>query len=135
MISQLGISNAKDQLLDQQDSGAPSLYSTLQPWFRKITLTKITKTIVDFQVKEIEYPQETFGMMQPMSPRRVAIKPEGQRAWEWQTLHCTPDFVLKPDEVVEYRGTRYRVSGKTNWREYGFVEYELVNDYTRSRTV
>ena len=60
------------------------------------------------------------------------MKPEGQRAWKWFSVHADPSLSLTPDEVITYQSTQYRVKGKTDYTGYGYIYYELIEDYTGS---
>ena len=70
-----------------------------------------------------------MGFIQPFGPRELKIKPEGERAWNWQMLHTTPDVALKDDEEFTIKGLRYRVMSERNFSDYGYIAYELVQDY------
>lgn len=105
----------------------------MRAWFQKLSLVRVIKQIVDFEEKEVEQPFTTSGMISPLSGRQLEMKPEGQRAWEWLQLNCENGLELKPDEIVKYRGTKYRITGNKNYSAYGYSYYEMVNDYTRAR--
>lgn len=112
-----------------QGAQVPQMRQTVIGWFRAIVLTKIVKKQVDFRTVEVEEPINARGVIQPMSSKRLEMKPEGQRAFEWLTLHATPDLVLQPDDVVMIRNRKFRVEGAQDFSEYGYVFYELVNAY------
>ena len=101
----------------------------LVSWFQNLTFDLITKTLVDYETKETKRTISTQGVRQPMSAQQLAIKPEGQRAWRWETIHCLPDVVLKVDDRVIFNGVEYRVMQKWSWPEYGYVQYEICQDY------
>ena len=129
MISSLGILPANRRSVQEAASVLPSLRSTIAGWFQPLILSRVTKTIVDREVKEVARVQQCFGVIQPFSPRQLTIKPEGQRSWIWKMLHTTPDVNLNPDEEFTIRGTRYRVMSQNGYDEYGYIQYELVQDY------
>lgn len=124
------IPNAKDVPLNQAGGGnLPNMGSTLQGWFQPMTFTLVTQQNID----GILYPSETTvssrGVRQPMSARQLQIKPEGERAWKWETMHCLPEVILKTDDVIVFNAVRFRVMQVWDWREYGYREYHLVRDY------
>lgn len=100
--------------------------------FQPMTFTTVVKTIVNFQVVETPTNLNFLGVWQPQSPQQLALKPEGQRAWQWYTLHAQLGFPLNPDDVVTYQGVQYRVSSKRDYSQYGFLEYEMHQDYSGS---
>jgi len=123
------IASASSIPLSQSWTGLPNVRTTLNGWFRPLTMTKIIKQQEDFQLKEYFYDVKTNGVLQPFSPQQLSIKPEGQRSWIWQMLHATPDLVLKTDDQVIITGTKYRVMEKLDYKEYGYVQYNLVQAY------
>ena len=130
-LNALGIINGRDQSIDDL-SAVPDVGASLRGWFQKLTLYKITKQLIDYEIKETRLPFTTSGVIQPLSGRLLEMKPEGQRSWDWQELHCENGLILTPDEVVEYRGTKYRIIQQKGYSAYGFTYYEMVNDYGRN---
>lgn len=129
MIPSVGISSASDLSVQDAASPLPSMRETLTGWFRPMILTRVVKKVVDFEMSETREERNCMGVIQPFGPRELKIKPEGERSWNWQMLHTTPDVALRNDEEFTIRGTRYRVMSQKNWTEYGYIAYELVQDY------
>lgn len=128
------IARGKDTLLcDMAPAAMPNVGPTLNGWFKPIVLEVITigRDPKTFQVIETAELINTLGVKQPLSKRRLELKPEGQRAWDWQQLHVTPEVVLEPGMYIRIGGVKYRVMASGNYRDMGYVEYELVNDATR----
>lgn len=125
------IKNAADTPLNLQGQGTiPNVNAALANWFQPMTFGIVVKTTVGFEVKETMTEIQTQGVIQPLSARRLYLKPEGQRAWTWLWLHADPGLNLKVDSVVTYKGKQTRVMAKKNYEECGYVEYELVQDWT-----
>lgn len=125
------IKNAADTPLNQQGQGTiPNVESALANWMQPIVFGIVTKTVNGFEVVETMTELSFMGVIQPLAPKRLAMKPEGQRQWTWIQLHAQPDVVLEPDSVVIYLGKQTRIMARTNYTNYGYVEYELVQDYT-----
>ena len=125
------ITNAKDKGLKY--TGLPQMGEVLVSWFQNLTFDLITKTLVNYETKETKRTISTQGVRQPMSAQQLAIKPEGQRAWRWETIHCLPDVILKVDDRVIFNGVEYRVMQKWSWPEYGYVEYHICEGYHDGR--
>ena len=121
------ISDAKDKGLNY--SGLPQVGEVLPGWFQPLTFDIITKSLVNYELEEVIIPVKTQGVRQPMSAQQLAIKPEGQRAWKWETIHCLPDVPLKIDDIVVFGNKRYRVVEKWDWSEYGYCQYEICQGY------
>lgn len=121
------IVNAKDKGLNY--SGLPQMGEVLPSWFQTMTFDLVTKSLADYEVKETLQTITTQGVRQPMSAQQLSIKPEGQRAWRWETLHCLPNVQLKVDDIVIFDGVKYRVMQRWNWAEYGYLEYHICEAY------
>lgn len=122
------IINGKDKTLSQTNN-LPNMSETIKSWFQTLTFKKIIKSVVNFQAVETTTTVITKGVRQPFTAQQLKVKPEGQRAWRWETLHCLADVVLNPDEIVEFNSIRYRVIEKKDYTEYGYIEYEIVQDF------
>ena len=133
MNRRLGIVNARDKnagthVFDQVQAG-PTLYSVILGWMHRVTLTRITKTVKDHQTVEVEMPVDTLACVVPVPPQELKMFPEGQRAWDWETLYTHSSFELFVDDVLVYQNTRYRVRIKNAYDRYGIIKYTLLNDY------
>lgn len=63
------------------------------------------------------------GVMEPIHPRDLLVKPEGERTWKWSRL-WTAFRMRLGDYVRDNRGIQYRVMSSQNWQSY--VEYQLI---------
>lgn len=123
------IINGKDTPLENSFSTLPNVSDVLPDWFQSMTFQVVTKDLEDYEVVETLTTITTQGVRQPMNAQRIAIKPEGQRAWKWETIHCLPDVKLNIDDIIIFDGVKYRVMHKWNWAEYGYLEYEICQAY------
>lgn len=124
------IYNASDVLLNENPGTLPDMSSTLLNYFQNLKFILLTKTTVNFQLKETETVLDFLGVVQPLTSQKLAMKPEGQRAWNWSMVHALPGLSLKVDDKFKYRDLFYRVMAKTDYTEYGYTYYEIVQDYT-----
>ena len=128
------IMNGKDFKIGAQ-SNLPDVSDALLDWFQNMTFDLISKAITDYGLTETATTISTKGVRQPFSAQQLSIKPEGQRAWKWETLHCLPDVKLNPDDIVVFNGIRYRVMDKLDYSEYGYLEYHIIQDYIKDSGV
>ena len=91
-----------------------------------IQFAVIGKATVDFQtVESVTDIIDFIGVLQPIPPRKLMVKPEGQRTWKWWTLYATQELEL--DWVISDEEKKiYRVMSKTDWSQAGYIEYELT---------
>lgn len=113
-------------------SGLPQVGDVVMSWARPITVGLVTKTMQDGEVVETVEEIDTRGMLQPFTASQLAIKPEGQRTWDWTALHAMPDLALTLDDIVTIFGRRFRVMTKKDYTLYGYLRYELVENYTEA---
>lgn len=107
----------------------PNLSNPVRAYMQNLTLVKITKEIVDYEEKEVQTVIKTKGVRQPLPPQELEILSRGQRAWKWECLHLLPNVDLKPDDVVLFKGNKYRVKDKYDCSEYGYIEYLIAQDF------
>lgn len=127
------IKNAANTPLNQQGQGTiPNMNAAMANWFQPMVFGIVTKVTSGFEV--IETMTETLfsGVIQPLTARKLNLKPEGQRAWTWLQLHADPSLDLEVDSVVIYLGRQTRIMAKKDYSIYGYIEYELVQDWTGS---
>lgn len=128
------IVNAKD--LSIQTSGVPNMADALSNWFSQLKIGKVVKTVVDFQLSESVSYYDVLAVLQPFTTRQLQVKPEGQRAWQWFTLHIkSPDLEFCLDEIALIKNRKYRIMQKFEWEDYGYIEYQLVEDYGQIQSV
>lgn len=132
MIAQVGVASANKTSVSNAALGLPSMRGTLAGWFRPLVLGKITKSVVDFEIREAIKELRCMGVIQPFGPNQLRLKPEGQRSWEWKMLHTTPDVHLENDERFKIAGVPYRVMSNSDYSEYGYRSYELIQDFTKA---
>ncbi len=126
------IKNAANTLLNVQTGSIPNVGGAMRDWFQPMVFTRVTKSTVAFQLVETAENISFRGVIQPLTSRDLIQKPEGQRAWTWLWLHADPSLTLNVDEIVTYNGVATRIMARKNYTIYGYVEYQLVQDWTGS---
>ena len=113
-------------------SGMPQITSAFGGWMKNITLQKSKQCIVDGLVQQTETPFTFQGAIQPLSPKQIALKPEGQRAWTWLQIHCMLPGAIDVTDLIVYNGAIFKVMGVYDYSLNGFMEYHLVHDFQGS---
>jgi len=124
------INNAANRTLNQTVSNLPNVGSAIIKWFVSMSFDVVTKTSVNYQIKETIVKTPFQGVWMPLTAREISYKPDGQRDWKWFRCYSDPSLILNNDDVVTKDGVQYRVSGLWPYDEYGYREYQLVEDYT-----
>lgn len=125
--------NGSDTPINAGSPTLPNMASALNNWLINMIFGIVGKVVNStFEVTETETDIEFKGVWQPFTSQQLMLKPEGQRAWKWFTVHALVQLKLEPDMVVKYLAQQYRVMEVRNYMEYGYMEYHLVQDYTGS---
>ena len=114
-----------------QNHGLPNVSEVIVSWFQPMTFKFLKDNIVEFENKPITNTIKSEGVIQPFTSKDLQLKSEGQRAWSWYMLHCLPDVVLKVGEYVFIDGKKYRVMKLTDYSDYGYLEYDVVEAFEK----
>lgn len=115
--------------------GIPNVEGTLSDWFKTMKIGVTVKTVVDFQLSETINYVDIQAVLQPFTTKQLQLKPEGQRSWNWETLHVKgtdQEFCL--DDHVYIDGMKYRIMQKFEWQRYGFLEYQIIQDFGKNQS-
>lgn len=123
------IVNAKDRPLDQQANRIPNVVAAISGLLQPVTLGRVQKQVVDGFVQEVVTTMRTRGARQAFTATQLAIRPEGERAWRWNVLHFPSDIILATDDKILYNGVPFRVMEILDYREYGYMRYNVVEDF------
>lgn len=115
--------------LDQL-SGMPQMKAAFAGWTKPITLKVLEQTVVDGFIQDSERLFTFAGTIQPLSPNKIMLKPEGQRSWEWLQIHCVASSTdLKTNDRIVYNSRHYKIMAVNDYQLNNFVEYHAVYDY------
>lgn len=114
-----------------QLSGMPQMGRAFAGWMKKITLQRRVQAIVDDGFQSYVDTDFTFdGVIQPLSPKQIMLKPEGQRAWTWLQVHCfSGNLNLNTNDQIIYNGDLFKVMAELDYSLNGYIEYHLIKDY------
>lgn len=112
-------------------SGMPNVSSALNGWARQITLQKRTQTVDDTGLVGYADVDFTFrGTVQPLSPKQIELKPEGQRAWTWLQIHIyAGTFRLNVNDQILINHVIYKIMALKDYSQSGYIEYHAVFEY------
>lgn len=122
--------NAANRRLDIRVGTVPDVEGALRDLFQPMYFDRVKKNVSGFQVFETMDRIDFRGVVQPLTDRKLLLKPEGQRAWSWFMLHSDPSLKLDVDDVVYFLGVQTRIMSLKDYRLYGYVEYHLVQGWT-----
>lgn len=117
--------------MKQIGSGMPQMHAAFSGWIANVRLAKRTQSVDGFgNVTDQDIYISFRGTIQPLSPRQIALKPEGQRSWTWLQIHCLATSLdLRPNDRISWNGAIYKVMALLDYSLNGFIEYHLVRDF------
>lgn len=124
--------NASEVPLSSNPGTLPNFSGVVSNWFQLLTFERVTKTVVNFQVVETTTPVNFQGFVATEPKRKLVMATNGQRAWKVKVVWTWPTVRLGPDDVIIYEGNQYRVGATIDFKQYGVVGYEMLQDYTGS---
>lgn len=123
MISSAGKTN-----LNQQTGSLPDVSQSLKNWFQPMTLVLLKKEFISYRIESTETRIETKGVIQPIG-EDLKIMETGERSFPLYKLHIEPDVLMNVGDRVIYLDIKYKVLSRRDYRQYGFLEYDLVEDF------
>lgn len=95
-------------------------------WTEPIQFNLVSRAAVDYEAIETLETQTVFdGVVEPLKPRDLLIKSEGERKFKYWNLWTEQE--LKPDDIVQdEQGAQYRVTQKSDWRSGDYQQYEIM---------
>jgi hypothetical protein len=109
----------------------PRMAAAFYGWGSTLLLVKITQQIVDGFVQDIAQQIPFHGVVQPLSPKQLMLKPEGERAWTWLQIHVQASSPVKltPNDRVMYNCQKYKIMARLDYSANNYVEYHAVEDF------
>lgn len=108
----------------------PQIGAAFVGWQKPISLIKITQQVINGLVTDIGVSVNFRGVIQPLNPKMIALKPEGQRAWEWLQIHCFAGTTnLDTNDRFIYAGKTYKVMANNDYSLNNYIEYHAVRDF------
>lgn len=117
--------------ISQMNSGLPQMTNALTGWEVAVVANYVKQEIIDGDIVDSSYTKKMQGVLQPLKAEQIALKPEGQRSWAWYWLHVKPQYdKLRTEQIVLINNIPYKVMAVKNYDIYGYIEYEVIRDYS-----
>ncbi len=127
-----GINNTANYSIGYGTGSVPDVSGALHDYYQPMTFIPLVKTVTGFEVEELGSPVSYPAVIQPLTERKLALKPEGQRAWTWYQVFSDSSLPLDVDDVILWNGVQTRIMALKDAQLYGYYEYHLVQDWTGS---
>jgi hypothetical protein len=123
------IQNASNRKTRDLASGLPDVGASIQILLQPVVATYIQKQQISGYTQEVSCSMDTKASIQPWSAEQLKMLPEGQRSWKYFTIYALANLNLATDEVFTIYEKSYRILDRTDWSDYGFIEYNTIEDY------
>lgn len=122
---------------DKNDQfGLPTAIDGLKGSFQPMQFHLIKKQQVDGFTQETAETVSAHGVRVPFGPQQLKMKPAGMRHWRWHTIFAETSADVKIDDRVVLNSVTYRVMQRSDWTEYGYIAFDVIEDYENlSRSV
>jgi hypothetical protein len=125
------IINACNRSIGNLSSGLPDVGAAIMEILMPCKASYVQKQQVSGYTQEVLIEIITKVSIQP-SDEPLNITNVGERIWKHFTIYALNNLDLNPDEVFTIKGINYRIMSKKDWKEYGFIHYETVEDFKMS---
>lgn len=109
----------------------PNLNSAVMTWAKPTMVFIAAKKLHDYKTIE-SYISKTVNIFRVPTGQQLEMKPEGQRAWNTETLYTDNSLNLGVDDIIYFEileSERFRIVNKTDWNQFGYIEYKIMSDY------
>ena len=108
----------------------PRIQAAFNGWEVPLKLINIVQVVDKGFVKKLENIISFKGVVQPLSPSQLSLKPSEQRSFRWWQIHVRSNAPLQLNEgdKIEYKGIRLKVMPLLRYSEYGYNEYHCIED-------
>lgn len=120
--------NANSRDLKHSPSQLPDVSGAVMRNMQYMIFEKMQRSMVDGRMQSIPIKFQTMASLQPLSPKQLKLKPEGNRAWSWYMIHSLTDLELKVNDRFSFNGKKFKAMGKESWNQYGYFYYECIED-------
>lgn len=120
---------AKDKNL-LETSFLPNMASVVGSFMQSVKVAIVQSQQIDGKTQKIPLWFDARACVQPMAENLV-VRKEGERSWKWSVIYMQTDKTIETDDVICLFGVSYKVMSKFNWEYYGFVEYQVIETYTK----
>jgi len=111
-------------------SNMPKIVNALDGWQDELTIVRVTESWSGGDKVETTENIGITGTIQPLSPKQVSLKPEGQRAWKWYQIHdYTRVSNLDTSDRIIIEGKKYKVMAINDYSRNNYIEYHIIEFY------
>lgn len=108
----------------------PRIQAAFSNWTSGITLIRRTQSVVDGLTVFTDSKIPFRGVVQPLSPKLLMLKPEGERAFQWLQIHCAAKCIkLDVADQIVFNKMKYKIMLQNDYSLDGYMEYHACQYY------
>ena len=117
--------------INQLSANLPDVSEVMSGWEVEMVANYVTQQIVGGVVLDVAETKNIKGIAQPLKPEEVALKDEGQRAWNWVQVHVRESTYgeLFPTQILIINSVPHKIMAKKDWVLNGYREYHAIRDF------
>lgn len=108
----------------------PQVNDVINGWEFECLTNKRKQELVNGIITYKDYYIKLKGVIQPLKPEDVALKPEEQRSWAWYQIHVKSSYTrLLNDQIIYIDKHPYKVMANKDYSRNGYIEYHIIEFY------
>ena len=107
----------------------PNMSSAFQNWTETGPVQIVRSILVEGEAQKKTRTVTASTCVQPLSAQKIAMKPEGERAWKWWQIVASLELDAEIGDLIEIGRVGYRVLGRWDYSRNGFRQFEATEDY------
>ena len=127
------IRNACYRKLSNAASSLPDVGAAIMEILQPAKVSYVQKQQIAGYTQEVLIEIDTKISIQSMDPEKLQMRSEGQRSWNSFRVYALSNLDLDTDSIFTVKGDNYRILSKTDWKDFGFIEYSTVEDYDMNK--
>ena len=109
--------------LPSGSSPLPNVSNVVRSYLQDVILQKRKITNIDYNnTITIDFEVVARAVVQPLTPQKLDIKPDGQRSYEWQQMHVPEEYLnnsVSTGDYISYEGKQYTIMNDLGYNHYG----------------
>ena len=107
----------------------PNMTSAFQGWTETGLVQIVFTVLIEGEAKKKLRTVTASTCIQPLSAQKIAMKPEGERAWKWWDIFASLELNAEVGDVIEVNRVGYRILGRWDFARNGYRRFEATENY------
>jgi len=122
------LEKANTRTLSQSSASLPSVENAILHLLQPTRIGKVHTVLAKGYSRDNIITYDTMASRQPMA-EQLALSKMGDRSWRWHVIHVSSNVIFQTGDIIIINKIQYRIMEKTDWAEYGYIEYHAVEGF------